>query len=124
MLRYAKAKVSRLGKVALLELVLFDFQATLENLLGLGTADGDMNGNLFVSTNAKSSNGIPCFAYKRWSEGTGREGRGLTVDWRLATELLKHFGSSSQSITRFANGNVENEFLDTKLSHGIARLVL
>ena len=48
----------------------------------------------------------------------------ITVNWRLATELLEHFGRTGESVARFANGDVENEFLDAKLTHWIGALVL
>jgi hypothetical protein len=38
-----EAEVSRLAEVALAELVLLDLEATLENLLSLGAADGDVD---------------------------------------------------------------------------------
>jgi hypothetical protein len=40
-----EAEVSRLAEVALAELVLLDLEATLENLLSLGAADGDVDGD-------------------------------------------------------------------------------
>jgi hypothetical protein len=40
-----ESEVARLAEVALAEFVFLDLEATLENLLGLGTADGDMDGN-------------------------------------------------------------------------------
>lgn len=46
-----------------------------------------------------------------------------TVDWSLTAQLLKHFGSTGQSVTGFANGDVEYDFLDTELAHGIRALV-
>jgi hypothetical protein len=40
-----EAEVSRLAEVALAELVLLDLEAALEDLLGLGAADGDVDGD-------------------------------------------------------------------------------
>jgi hypothetical protein len=40
-----ETEVARLAEVALAELVLLDLEATLENLLSLGTADCDVNGD-------------------------------------------------------------------------------
>ena len=42
-----------------------------------------------------------------------------TVDWSLTTELFKHFGSTSESITRFADRNVQDQLVDTEFPHGI-----
>jgi hypothetical protein len=54
----SKAKVASLGEVALAEFVFLDLQATLENLLSLGTADGDVDGDLFVSSDTKGTDGV------------------------------------------------------------------
>lgn len=57
-----EAEVARLAEVALAEFVLLDLQATLENLLGLGTADGDMHSDLFVTADTELANGVPGLA--------------------------------------------------------------
>ena len=46
-----------------------------------------------------------------------------TVDWSLTTQLLKHFGSTSEAITGLANGDVENEFVNSQLAHSVGALV-
>jgi len=61
----AEAEVAGLREVALAELVLLDLEATLENLLGLGAADGDVDGNLFVTADTKGTDsvaGLACWA--------------------------------------------------------------
>jgi hypothetical protein len=40
-----ETEVTRLAEVALAEFVLLDLEATLENLLSLGAADSDVNGD-------------------------------------------------------------------------------
>jgi hypothetical protein len=47
----------------------------------------------------------------------------LTVDRSLTTQLFEHLGSASQSITRLANADVEDELLDRKLPHGVLGLL-
>lgn len=47
-----------------------------------------------------------------------------TVDRGLTAQLLEHLGSTSQSVTRLANGDVEDELLNAQLPHGVAGLVL
>ena len=47
-----------------------------------------------------------------------------TVDGRLTAQLLEHLCCSCESIARLADGDVKNEFLDAKLAHGVAALVL
>jgi hypothetical protein len=46
----------------------------------------------------------------------------LTVNRGLAAQLFQHLGRASKSVTRFANGDVEDELLDAKLSHGVGAL--
>ena len=50
-------------------------------------------------------------------------GKGHTVDGSLTTQLLQDFGSTSETITRFADGNVEDELVDAQLTHGVGALV-
>jgi len=58
-----KTKVASLGEVTLPQLVLLDLQATLEDLFCLGATDGNMNGNLLVTTDAERSDCIAGLAY-------------------------------------------------------------
>lgn len=53
-----EAEVASLGEVALAELVLLDLEATLENLLGLGATDGDVDGDLFVTADTEGTDGV------------------------------------------------------------------
>lgn len=46
-----------------------------------------------------------------------------TVDGGLTAQLLKHFGGTSQPVTGFADGDVEDEFLDAELAHGVCALI-
>jgi len=46
----------------------------------------------------------------------------LTVDRCLSTQLFKYFGGTGKSITRLADGDVEDEFLDAELPHGVGTL--
>ena len=86
----AEAKVAGLGEVAAAELVLLDLEPALEDLLGFGPADGDVHGDLLVTTDAERADGVPRL---------GRHG-GLTG------ELLEHLGCTSQAISRLANRDV------------------
>ena len=54
----AEAKVAAGAEVALGELVLLDLEALLEDLGGLGTADGGVDGDLLVSADAEGSHGV------------------------------------------------------------------
>lgn len=53
-----EAEVTGLGEVPLSQLVLLDLEATLENLLGLGATDGNVNGDLFVTTDTEGTDGV------------------------------------------------------------------
>merc|ERR1712113_682102 len=53
-----ETEVAGLGEVALAELVLLDLKATLEDLLSLGTADGDVDGDLLVTADTESADGV------------------------------------------------------------------
>ena len=54
----AEAEVAGLGEVALAELVFLDLEATLEDLLSLGAADGDVHGDLLVTTDTEGTDGV------------------------------------------------------------------
>lgn len=47
-----------------------------------------------------------------------------TVDGSLTGQLFQHFGGTSETITRFTDGDVQDEFVDTQLAHGIGALVV
>jgi hypothetical protein len=64
-LRDTEAEVARLAEVALPQLVLLDLEATLEDLLCLGSADGDVDGDLLVTADTEGSDCESCFACKR-----------------------------------------------------------
>jgi len=59
-----ETEVASLGEVALAELVFLDLEATLENFLGLGATDGDVDGDLFVTTDTKGTDSVSGLAYK------------------------------------------------------------
>ncbi len=134
-------EIARLGEVPPLQFIFLDFQSSLEDFFGFGTSDGDVDGDFLVTTDTKCSDGVAGFACEGTSEqcqrmnsialSAGRsevdiDGCGQlqrTVDWSLTTQLLKHFGSTGQSVTGFADGDVEDEFLDAELAHRVCALV-
>lgn len=59
-----EAEVAGLAEVALAQLVLLDLEATLENLLGLGATDGDVDRDLFVTTDTEGADGVTGLAWK------------------------------------------------------------
>lgn len=91
-LRDTEAEVSSLGEVLLAQLVFFDLQATLDNLLGLGPADGNVHGDLLVTTDTKCTDSVACLAVHRC----------------LTRKLLEHLSGTREPISGFADGYVEN----------------
>lgn len=53
-----ETKVTSLGEVALAELILLDLQSTLQDFLGLWTTDGNVNSDLFVTTDTEGTDSI------------------------------------------------------------------
>jgi len=86
-LRDTETEVTGLGEITLAQLVLLDLQSTLENLLGLGSTDGDVHGNLLVTTDTESSHGVTS----------------LRVDGGLTGELLQYLGRTGKSVTGLSN---------------------
>ena len=60
--RDTEAEVASLAEVPLPELVLLDFQPTLENLLCFGSSDCDVHGDLLVTADTEGSDGVAGFA--------------------------------------------------------------
>lgn len=60
----AEAKVAAGAEVVLGELVLLDLEALLEDLGGLGTTDGGVDGDLLVSADAESSHSVSGYKNK------------------------------------------------------------
>lgn len=72
----AEAKVASLREVALAQFVFLDLEATLENLLCLGATDGDVDGDLFVTTDAERADGVAGLACGWTCQGLcGRDAR-------------------------------------------------
>lgn len=87
-----ETEVTGLGEVLLAELVLLDLETTLDDLLGLGATDGDVDGDLLVTTDTEGTDGVA----------------GLGVDGSLTRKLLEHLGGTGKPITGFTNRDVEN----------------
>lgn len=60
-----ETEVASLAEVALAQLVLLDLQATLENLLGLGATNSDVDSDLFVTADTESTDGVAGLACER-----------------------------------------------------------
>jgi hypothetical protein len=46
-----------------------------------------------------------------------------TVDRSLTGQLLEHLGGTGKSVTRLADGDVQDELLDAQLTHGVGSLL-
>ena len=80
--------------------------------------------DLFVSSDSEGADCVSCFACGEVSESAVHFwGSAHTVDGGLTAQLLKHFGSTGQSVTRLADGDVEDQLVNAKLPHGIRALV-
>jgi hypothetical protein len=60
-----ETEVAGLGEVALPQLVFLDLETTLEDLLSLGATDGDVDGNLLVTTDTEGTDGVTGLACDR-----------------------------------------------------------
>ena len=58
-----EAEVAGLGEVAALQFILLDLEATLDDLLRLGTADRDVDGDLLVTTDTERTDGVAGLAW-------------------------------------------------------------
>lgn len=94
-----ETEVAGVGEVAAAELVLLDLETTLDDLLGLGATDGDVAGNLLVTADTETTEGVA----------------GLAGNGGLTGELLEHLGGTSQSVTRLTNRDVDDELVDLEL---------
>lgn len=124
-----ETKITSIREIFLPQFVFLDFQASLKNFLGFGPADGNMHSDLFVTTNAEGTHGVAglacgtiCQYFRFFNLGVVQEVI-RTVDGCLSTQLFQHFGGSSESVSRFADGDVENKLVNSKLPHGIGIFV-
>lgn len=56
-----ETEVASLREVLAPQLVLLHFQTTLQDLLSLGSADGDVDGDLLITTNTERADGVASF---------------------------------------------------------------
>ncbi|KAH3669059.1 hypothetical protein OGAPHI_001655 [Ogataea philodendri] len=98
-----ETKVSGLGEVSVLELVFFHLQSSLQDLVSLWSSDSNVNGDLLISSDTKSSNSVSGFA----------------LHWSLTRQLFQHLGCSGQSVTRLTNTDVENQLLNLEFFHRV-----
>jgi len=98
-----EAEVAGFGEVALPQLILLNLQRPLQDLLGLGSSNRSVHRDLLITSDRESSD--------------GKTGFGL--DGGLTGELFENFGGSGESIAGFADADVDDKLLDTKLLHRV-----
>jgi hypothetical protein len=75
-----------------------------------------VNSDFFVSADTKRSDGVSCLLSKTSCCEY------LAVDGSLTAQLFQDLGGSGQSIATLSNRDVEDEFLDFDVPHGICGL--
>lgn len=90
-------------EVSVSQLVLLNLQTSFQDFLSLWTSDGNVNGNLFVSSDTEGSDGVSS----------------LGLDWSLTGQLFQNLGGSGQSVTGFTDGDVQDQLLDLQFTHNI-----
>merc|ERR1719244_251612 len=108
MLLDSETKVSIVRKVFLPQLVLPNFEATLQDLFRLRSSHSAMDRNLLIPTDTKGTNCVAGFGEYR----------------RLPGQRLQHLASSSEPVTRLTHTNVKAELSDSEIPHNILGLVL
>ena len=96
------------GEVFLSELKFLDLEASLDELLSLVTADGNVHCNLFVSLDGEGPDGVA----------------GLGLDGLLVGEILEHLGRLGKLVAGLACAEIENELFDLDFSHLVVELFL
>lgn len=101
-----ESKVSGRREVRFLQFVLPDLESSLKNFLSFWSSYGDVDGDLLVTSDSECSDCVSC----------------LGVDRGLTRQLLEHFGGSGQPITGLSHTDVEYQFLDLEIPHGVVSL--
>lgn len=84
MLLDSEAEVSVVGEVLAVQFVFLDLESLVDDLLGLRSTDGAVNGDLLVSTDSEGTDGVTS----------------LGEDGGLASELLEHLKQIVQIFMR------------------------
>lgn len=101
-------RLTVVGEVSLSEFELLDLEATLDKLLSLVATDGDVHGDLLVSLDAESSDGVA----------------GAGLDGLLVGEILEDLGGLGQLIAGLTSAEIEHKLLNSDLSHLVIELLL
>lgn len=99
----SESEVSGLREVLLKEFVFLNLQSTLQNFEGLLSTDGNVNGDLLVTSDSETTKSVS----------------GLGVDRLLSSQLFQHTGGTGQSITTLSDTAVQDQLVDLNLLHNI-----
>jgi len=99
----SESEVAGLAEVLLEELVLLDLEATLEDLECLLSADGDVDGDLLVTTDSEGSEGVAS----------------LGVTGLLSGELFEHTGGTGEPISGLSDAAVKDELVNLDILHRV-----
>ena len=103
-----ESRLTVVWEVFLSKFELLDLETTLDQFFSLGAADSDMNGDLFVSLDAESSDSVS----------------GAGLDGLLVGEILEHLSGLCQLISRFTSAEIEYKLLNLDFSHLVFELLL
>lgn len=98
-----ETEVTGSREVSSLQLELLDSQTSLQDLLSLWASDGNVDSDLLVSSDTEGSDGVSS----------------LRLNWGLTRQLLQDLGGSGQSVTGLTDTDVQDQFLDTQLTHRV-----
>lgn len=124
----AKAKVAVVREVLSLQLELLHLQTLVQDLSSLLAANGAVDGNLLVTTDTESTDGVASWAHpvssRRGAGDKGTNNHTPRVHGGLASQLLQNLGSASQTISGLTHANVHNDLLNLQTAHLVLRFLL
>ena len=88
------------------QLVFLDLQTSFQDFFSLWASDGNVDSDLFVSSDTEGSDGVSS----------------LGLNWGLTRQLFQDLGSSGQSVTGFTDTDVQDQLFDMQITHNILRL--
>merc|ERR1719231_997237 len=103
MLVDAKTKVASLAEVLCTDLVVGDLEATLDEVCGFRPPDSYVACDFLVTTDTESTHCVT----------------GNILDWGLVAELLQNADSLRESVTRFTDGDIDDQLVTDHFAHDI-----
>merc|ERR1712180_44884 len=103
MLGNSESKIPCFGKIATTQFILLHLETLLQDFFCFGSSNSAMDGNLFITTDAKGSYGVAGFGEDRCLTG----------------QSFQDLSSTNQSVTTLSNADVDTQFLNTDLLHWV-----